>query len=126
MNCQVNLPSISIESEEQQELVNQEFPSLSVMIEKRNLFILIGIIHYYNSKKLKTMIKQSKDKIYKKDVENNSIEKYKGKVEQLEDEIKQVYKMEYFEKEMMQAEQAAVRAQNMLKHHDEIYNRPQK
>ncbi len=71
-------------------------------------------------------MRQSKDKVYKKDLDANLVEKFKGKAEQMEDEVKQVFKMESYEKEMLQAEQAAIRAQNMLKHHDEIYNRPKK
>jgi len=72
------------------------------------------------------MVRKSKDKLYKREVDANLVEKFKGTAEQLEGEVKQVFKMESYEKEMMQAEQAAIRAQNMLKHSDEIYNRPKK
>lgn len=78
------------------------------------------------AKKLRAMVRKSKDKVYTREIESNLIEKYKGKAEQMEGEIKQVFKLESYEKEMVQAEQAAIRAQNMLKHSDEIYNRPKK
>jgi len=72
------------------------------------------------------MIRQSKDKIYNKVLDPNGVELYKNKANELEGEIRNVFKMESFEKELVRAEQAAVRAENLLKHQDEIYNRPKK
>jgi len=77
-------------------------------------------------KKIKAMMKQSKDKITCRPSDKELVEQYRGKVEQLQDDIIQVYKMESCEKEMLQAEQQAARAQNMLRHQDEILNRPRK
>jgi len=71
-------------------------------------------------------MKQSKDKITCRPSDKELVEQYRGKVEQLQDDIIQVYKMESCEKEMLQAEQQAARAQNMLRHQDEILNRPRK
>jgi len=72
------------------------------------------------------MIRQSKDKIYNKILDANGVELYKTKAKSLEVEVKNVFKMESYEKELVRAEQAAARAENLLKHQEEIYNRPRK
>ena len=77
-------------------------------------------------KKLKAMIRQSKDQLFKKEMVADDIEENKVRIEQLEDSVKKVIKMELFEKDLMQAEQAASRAENLLKYQDEIINRPRK
>lgn len=72
------------------------------------------------------MMKQSKDKINPREVDREAIAQYMGKIEQLQDDVKQVFRMESCEKEMVQAEQQAARAENMLKYQDEIMHRPRK
>ncbi len=71
-------------------------------------------------------MKQSKDKLHKRDIAPEKGEEYKARIEELDSDIKRVFKMESCEKELRRAEMAAAKAENMLKFEEEIYNKPKK
>ncbi|KAK8791907.1 hypothetical protein WA158_005284 [Blastocystis sp. Blastoise] len=69
---------------------------------------------------------ENKQTIKSRVISNKAIEKWSKKVADLHQDLKDIYKAERAEKEIDIAEMETTRAQNMLKHSDEIISRPKR
>lgn len=54
------------------------------------------------------------------------MQQFKDKIYQLEDDIFRILREEHEERELRKAEMEAQKAENMLTHDEEIFNRPKK
>lgn len=75
---------------------------------------------------MRTILKKSDENVTKRDVANQKIEDYRMKIIGMEKRVVEVLDQERFEWEVKKAEMEVTKAQNMLMHKDEIYNRPKK
>lgn len=72
------------------------------------------------------MLKQTKDKCFKKKLNENDIKKYRKQIENMEVDYQNILKEESYEKELRKAEMETKKIENLLEHTEEIYNRPKK
>eukprot|EP01113_Clastostelium_recurvatum_P037340 TRINITY_DN5444_c0_g1_i3.p1 TRINITY_DN5444_c0_g1~~TRINITY_DN5444_c0_g1_i3.p1 ORF type:complete len:353 (-),score=123.14 TRINITY_DN5444_c0_g1_i3:25-1083(-) len=59
-------------------------------------------------------------------ISSEVVEKFQAKLDNLQGDLKAVLQQEHEEMEMRKATEEATRADNMIKHHDEIFGRPRK
>jgi ATP-dependent RNA helicase DDX27 len=72
----------------------------------------------------KKQIKQVKEKIFARKVNEKNLEVYKDKIEGLERDIQKIIDQERVEREMRLAEMEVKKAQNMIDYREQIYSRP--
>lgn len=72
------------------------------------------------------MLKQTKDKCFKKKMNENIIKKYRKQIENFEVDYQNILKEESLEQELRKAEMETKKIENLLEHSEEIYNRPKK
>jgi ATP-dependent RNA helicase DDX27 len=75
-------------------------------------------------KVLKEVVKQAKCPVKSRVVPSEVIAKYRKKVEDLEEEVKEILKEEEEDKQMRLSEMEISKAQNMIDHEKEIFSRP--
>ncbi|KAJ2013716.1 nucleolar DEAD-box protein required for synthesis of 60S ribosomal subunit [Coemansia sp. RSA 2337] len=87
----------------------------------------ITLIGESDRKMLKLAVKNSpKDKIKQRVVPNEALNKYRTKVDELVDQVKDIMAEERQEKMLNDAEMQVTRATNLIQHKDEIKNRPRR
>ncbi|KAJ2060143.1 nucleolar DEAD-box protein required for synthesis of 60S ribosomal subunit [Coemansia sp. S146] len=87
----------------------------------------ITLIGESDRKMLKLAVKNSpKDKIKQRVVPNETLNKYRTKVDDLVDQVKDIMAEERQEKMLNDAEMQVTRATNLIQHKDEIKNRPRR
>ncbi|KAJ2909230.1 nucleolar DEAD-box protein required for synthesis of 60S ribosomal subunit, partial [Coemansia aciculifera] len=87
----------------------------------------ITLIGETDRKMLKLAVKNSpKDKIKQRVVPNETLNKYRAKVDDLVDQVKDIVAEERQEKMLNDAEMQVTRATNLIQHKDEIKNRPRR
>jgi hypothetical protein len=72
------------------------------------------------------MLKQTKDKCFKKKLNENDIKKYRKQIENFEIDYQNILKEESLEKELRKAEMETKKIENLIQNKEEIYNRPKK
>eukprot|EP01116_Phalansterium_solitarium_P012238 TRINITY_DN2833_c0_g1_i1.p1 TRINITY_DN2833_c0_g1~~TRINITY_DN2833_c0_g1_i1.p1 ORF type:complete len:822 (+),score=381.04 TRINITY_DN2833_c0_g1_i1:166-2631(+) len=75
---------------------------------------------------LKVVVKKAKSKIKQRVLPADAIELWRGKIDDMAEDIESIIAEESEEREMRKAEMEAAKAENILTHHDEIYGRPAK
>ncbi|KAJ2488549.1 nucleolar DEAD-box protein required for synthesis of 60S ribosomal subunit [Coemansia sp. RSA 2050] len=87
----------------------------------------ITLIGETDRKMLKLAVKNSpKDKIKQRVVPNETLNKYRSKVDDLADQVKDIIAEERQEKMLHDAEMQVTKATNLIQHKDEIKNRPRR
>ncbi|KAJ2699346.1 nucleolar DEAD-box protein required for synthesis of 60S ribosomal subunit [Coemansia sp. IMI 209128] len=87
----------------------------------------ITLIGETDRKMLKLAVKNSpKDKIKQRVVPNETLNKYRSKVDDLVDQVKDIIAEERQEKMLNDAEMQVTKATNLIQHKDEIKNRPRR
>ncbi|KAJ2806958.1 nucleolar DEAD-box protein required for synthesis of 60S ribosomal subunit, partial [Coemansia furcata] len=87
----------------------------------------ITLIGETDRKMLKLAVKNSpKDKIKQRVVPNETLNKYRSKVDELVDQVKDIMAEERQEKMLNDAEMQVTKATNLIQHKDEIKNRPRR
>ncbi|KAJ2746013.1 nucleolar DEAD-box protein required for synthesis of 60S ribosomal subunit [Coemansia sp. BCRC 34301] len=87
----------------------------------------ITLIGESDRKMLKLAVKNSlKDKIKQRVVPNDALNKYRARVDDLADQVKDIMAEERQEKMLNDAEMQVARATNLIQHKDEIKNRPRR
>ncbi|KAJ2456823.1 nucleolar DEAD-box protein required for synthesis of 60S ribosomal subunit [Coemansia sp. RSA 2424] len=87
----------------------------------------ITLIGESDRKMLKLAVKNSpKDKIKQRVVPNETLNKYRAKVDELADQVKDIIAEERQEKMLNDAEMQVTKATNLIQHKDEIKNRPRR
>ena len=85
--------------------------------------VCLTIVDPFELKKLKSIIKSTKEKLFVRPLDPKAIKEYHQEITEMDEEIKSVYKQEYVEREIAIAERDAQKAQNLLKYSDSIYSR---
>lgn len=75
---------------------------------------------------MKEILKRAKRNVKSRVVPAEVIERYRHKIEKLQDDVKDILRHESMEKQVRVAEMEAKRAENLLIHKDEIFSRPQR
>ncbi|KAI3922627.1 hypothetical protein MKX01_006316 [Papaver californicum] len=75
---------------------------------------------------LRAIAKRAGSKLRSRIVAEQSISKWCQTIEQLEDQVSEVLREEREERAIRKAEMEATKAENIIKHRDEIYSRPKK
>ena len=86
-------------------------------------------ITFVNEKELrnfKKMARQMREKVFSRNVDFEEVKKIRKNIRGMEDDIKNVFKRERFEKELQKAEMEATKAQNLLDYRETIYNKPKR
>ena len=71
-------------------------------------------------------MKQNGDKLYKRKYKEKDIKQYEREISNVESDYYDILKAERVEKEMEMAEIEMKKAQNMIDHEEEIFNRPKR
>ncbi|KAM7258647.1 hypothetical protein ACFE04_014388 [Oxalis oulophora] len=80
----------------------------------------------YDRTLLKSIAKRAGSKLKSRIVAQQSIDKWCGIVEQMEDQVQEVLQEEREERALRKAEMEATKAENLIEHKDEIFARPKK
>lgn len=76
--------------------------------------------------KFKKMIRESKQSLFKMQVDRKEAERMKERIDELVPQIKAIVKEEVAEKELRKSEMMAEKAQNMVRYKEEIQRKPRK
>ncbi|KAJ1874280.1 nucleolar DEAD-box protein required for synthesis of 60S ribosomal subunit [Coemansia sp. RSA 990] len=87
----------------------------------------ITLVGESDRKMLKMAVKNSpKEKIKQRVVPSEVLVKYRAKIDEVAEQIKQIYSDERQEKMLQEAEMQVAKASNLIKHKDEIQSRPRR
>jgi ATP-dependent RNA helicase DDX27 len=85
--------------------------------------VCLTICDSFDLAKLKGIIKSTKEKLFVRPLSLELLKEANSEILEMDESIKNVYKMEYLERELAMAEREAEKAKNMLKYSDSIYAR---
>lgn len=88
--------------------------------------IAVSFVTFSDRKLFKTIVKSTHNKLTQRLVPPKITQKWKERIEGIEEKIKEVLLIEKEDKSFKFAEMTARRAENMIKHHDEIMSRPKR
>ena len=86
-------------------------------------------ITFVNEKELrnfKKMARKMREKVFSRNIDFEEVKKIRKNIRGMEDDIKNIFKRERFEKELCKAEMEATKAQNLLDYRENIYNKPKR
>ncbi|KAJ8041357.1 putative ATP-dependent RNA helicase DDX27 [Holothuria leucospilota] len=86
----------------------------------------VSLIGESERKMLKEVIKRSKTAVKSRTVPHEVIQKYRDKIDSLEDDIRTIFKMEWEEKQLQISEKQIHKAEKILEHQKEIMGRPKR
>eukprot|EP01098_Paradermamoeba_levis_P000648 TRINITY_DN1071_c0_g1_i5.p1 TRINITY_DN1071_c0_g1~~TRINITY_DN1071_c0_g1_i5.p1 ORF type:complete len:389 (+),score=141.51 TRINITY_DN1071_c0_g1_i5:175-1341(+) len=84
----------------------------------------VSLVQESDRKLLKDIVKKAKEKVKKRTVPPEAVKKWKEKVESLEGDVENILQSERNEKELRLAEMETSKAENMMRHEDEIFSKP--
>lgn len=84
----------------------------------------VSLVGEKERKLLKEIVKSAKTPVKSRIVPPEVIEKYKGKIQGLEKDLKEILKQESEEKELRISEMEMNKARNLIEHEEEIFSRP--
>ncbi|PIK48394.1 putative ATP-dependent RNA helicase DDX27 [Apostichopus japonicus] len=86
----------------------------------------VSLIGESERRMLKDIIKQSKTAVKSRTVPHEVVERYRDKIDSLEEDIKTVFRLEWEEKQIQTTEKQVHKAEKILEHQAEILSRPKR
>ena len=88
--------------------------------------VSITLVNEDEFQKIKTIVKKTKDKLYRRKVARNSVQECSEMISEREQDIEDIVDQEKVEREIRLANIDMEKAQNLIKYKEEIYRKPKK